>query len=218
MVNGPVVQVILPALNEARALPLVLAALPPRFEAIVVDNGSTDGTAQVAELAGAMVVHEPVPGFGSACYAGLVAATTEFVAFMDADASFDPSDLRRVAAPVLAGQRDLVLGARQAQGSAWPWHARIANRVLMGQVRRRVGLRLSDLGPMRVASREALIGLQLSDRRSGWPLEMVLLAHAAGWRISEVPVSYHRRVGRSKVTGTVRGTLTAIEDMGRMLT
>lgn len=211
------IDVILPALDEAEALPTVLAGLPAGYRALVVDNGSTDGTAAVARELGATVVHEPVRGFGSACWAGLQAATAEVVCFMDADASLDAAQLPLVAEPVLAGAADLVLGARRPAPGSWPWHVRWANRVLAAELRRRTGVALTDLGPMRAAGRRGLLGLALADRRSGWPLEMVLRAHRAGWRLAEVEVDYHPRVGRSKVTGTVRGTLTALGDMGRLL-
>ena len=209
--------VILPALNEAAALPIVLANLPAGYRAIVVDNGSTDGTADVAERLGAVVVHEPRRGFGSACWAGLQACDADVVCFMDADASFDAAELPLVAEPVANGTHDLMLGARRAQRGAWPLHARLANRVLASEIRRRTGVRVSDLGPMRAASRHALLALGMEDRRSGWPVEMVLRAQRAGWRIAEVPVTYRPRVGRSKVTGTVRGTVQAVRDMSRIL-
>ncbi len=205
--------VILPALDEALAIPGVLADIPEGWAPIVVDNGSTDDTAAVARRHGAVVVVEPRRGFGSACYAGLSAATEDLVAFMDCDGSFVGADLDRVAAPVVAGQADLVLGARQAHAGAWPWHLRLANRALARSVRRRTGVVLEDLGPMRVARRESLLALQVTDRRFGWPLEMVLRAADAGWRIGEVPVAYRPRVGRSKVTGTVGGVVRTVHDM-----
>lgn len=211
------IDVILPARNEAAALPTVLGGLPAGYRAIVVDNGSTDTTAAVARAHGALVVTEDRPGFGSACFAGLTTATAEIVAFMDADASFDAADLPRVTDLVATNTADLVLGARVARQGAWPWHARGANRALTGLIRRRTGLRLRDLGPMRAARRTDLLALTLRDRRSGWPLEMVLRAHTEHWRIVEVDVAYHPRVGRSKVTGTVRGTITAVGDMSRFL-
>lgn len=207
------VEVILPVLDEAQALPWVLGRMPAGFRAIVADNGSTDGSAGVAESLGAKVVVEPRRGFGAACYAGLLAAETDTVCFMDCDASLDPRDLPLVADPVVAGAADLVLGARRAERGAWPAHARVANRALTLELRRRSGVRLTDLGPMRAAGREALLDLAISDRRFGWPLEMVLLAGAAGWRIDEVAVGYRVRAGRSKVTGTVRGTARAVRDM-----
>ncbi len=209
--------VILPALDEEAALPWVLERMPEGYRPIVVDNGSTDRTAEVAADLGATVVHESRQGFGAACWAGLTAATADVVCFMDADASFDPTELPRVADPVTAGEADLVLGAREAQRGAWPWHARLANRVLAAEIRRRSGASVSDLGPMRAARRADLLDLGLTDRRSGWPLEMVLRAQDAGWRIEEVRVGYRPRIGRSKVTGTVKGTMRAITDMSRLL-
>ena len=209
--------VILPALDEEAALPWVLERMPEGYRAIVVDNGSTDRTAEVARELGATVVAEPQQGFGAACWAGLVVASADVVCFMDADASFDPTDLPLVADPVAAGTADLVMGARNAERGAWPWHARLANRVLAAEIRRRSGVVVTDLGPMRAARREPLLALGLADRRSGWPLEMVLRAHDASWRIEEVQVGYRPRVGRSKVTGTVRGTARAINDMSRLL-
>lgn len=209
--------VILPVLNEAEALPTVLAAMPPGYHSIVVDNGSTDGSAEIAARLGAQVVDEPRRGFGSACFAGLSAATDPVVCFMDADASLDPRELPRVAAAVLAGDADLVLGARLAERGAWPVHARLANRALAIELRRRTGLTLTDIGPMRAARREPLLALGIGDRACGWPLEMVLLAAQAGWRIDEVGVAYRNRAGRSKVTGTVRGTMRAVRDMAAVL-
>jgi len=183
----------------------------------VGDNGSTDGSAALARRLGARVVSEPRPGFGAACFAGLASARSEVVCFMDCDGSLDPRELPAVAEPVLAGRAELVLGERRAERGAWPVHARIANRLLALELRRRTGLRLRDLGPMRATRRVPLLGLGIADRRFGWPLEMVLLAHRAGWRISEVPVPYLARSGRSKVTGTARGTARAVADMGWLL-
>lgn len=209
--------VVLPALDEEEALPWVLGRVPAGYRAIVVDNGSTDRTAEVARDLGAVVVEEPQRGFGAACWTGLVTADDDIVCFMDADASLDPRDLPSVAGPVERGEADLVIGARVPEPGAWPLHARVANRVLAWELRRRTGLRLSDLGPMRAARREDLLSLGIADRRSGWPLEMVMRAHLAGWRVAEAAVPYHRREGRSKVTGTVRGTLRAVGDMSRLL-
>ena len=211
------VDVVLPVLDEAEALPHVLAAFPPGFRPLVVDNGSTDGSAQIARAHGATAVAEPRRGFGAACCAGLQAAGSEVVAFMDCDGSLDPRELARVTGPVADGTADLVLGARAAEPGAWPAHARIANRVLTLMVRRRAGI-LTDIGPMRAARRTELLELGLRDRRFGWPLEMVLRGADAGWRIEEVPVSYRpRQGGRSKVTGTVRGTLLTTADMLRAM-
>jgi glycosyltransferase involved in cell wall biosynthesis len=210
--------VVLPVLDEAEAIPLVLARLPRGYEPIVVDNGSNDGSAKVALELGARVVIEPARGFGAACFTGLRAATSDVVCFMDCDGSLDPRDLPLVASPVIAGKADLVLGARRTTSNgAWPLHARLANRALARLVARRAGGRVHDLGPMRAGPREALLGLGVTDRRFGWPLEMVLRAAGAGWRIREVPVSYAPRIGRSKVTGTVRGTARAVYDMARVM-
>lgn len=217
-VPAALADVVLPCLDEAAALPRVLAGLPPGWRAVVVDNGSTDGSARVAADLGAHVVVEPRRGFGAACATGLLAATAPVVAFCDADGSLDLRALPDVAALVLAGEADLVLGRRRpTTRGAWPVHARLANRVLARELRRRCGAPLRDLGPMRVARREPLLGLGIEDRRFGYPLEMVLRAAAQGWRIREVDVAYHPRTGRSKVTGTVRGTVAAVADMRRAL-
>ncbi len=209
--------VVLPVLNEADALPWVLGRMPAGFTPVVVDNGSTDGSAEIARDLGAFVVREPRRGFGAACFAGLTASSGDVVCFMDCDGSLDPSDLPSVVAPVLAGEADLVLGARVPERGAWPLHARVGNRALAWEVRWRTGLGLRDLGPMRAARRDALLALGLRDRRFGWPLEMVVRAAAEGWRIREVPVPYRTRSGRSKVTGTVRGTARTVRDMARVL-
>ncbi|HEX2410293.1 MAG TPA: glycosyltransferase family 2 protein [Solirubrobacteraceae bacterium] len=206
--------VVLPVLDEREALPWVLGRMPAGYRPIVVDNGSADGSGALAASLGAQVVREPRPGFGAACFAGLVAARDDLVCFMDCDASFDPRELPRVADPVAAGAAELVLGARRGDQ---PAHARLANRALALELRRRTGVRLTDLGPMRAARRGALLALGIQDRRYGWPLEMVLRAAAAGWRIEEVPVTYHPRAGRSKVTGSVRGTVRAVRDMASAL-
>jgi glycosyltransferase involved in cell wall biosynthesis len=209
--------VVLPVLDEAQALPWVLARIPQGYTPLVVDNGSSDGSVQIAAALGAHVVHEPQRGFGAACYAGLLAARGDVVCFMDCDASLDPRDLPRIGEPVVSGRADLVLGARRAEHGAMAPHARLANRVLTLELRRRSGLVLRDLGPMRAARRDALLELGIADRRFGWPLEMVLRAAAQGWRVAEVEVPYRARSGRSKVTGTARGTVRAIRDMAAVL-
>ncbi len=208
--------VILPVLDEAAAIPGVLAAMPPGYRPIVVDNDSTDGSAAIAAEHGALVIREPRRGFGAACWAGLSAANAEVVCFMDCDGSLDPGNLPRVVALLDQGA-DLAIGARQAVRGAWPVHARIANRILARELRRRTGTALEDIGPMRAARRLPLLKLDLRDRRSGWPLEMVVKAVAAGWSVVDTPVPYAERQGRSKVTGTVRGTIQTIGDMGAIL-
>jgi glycosyltransferase involved in cell wall biosynthesis len=209
-----VTQVILPVLNEAQALPGVLATIPRGFEPLVVDNGSSDGSAEVARDLGAEVVCEPRRGFGAACWAGLVAARTELVCFMDCDGSLDAGELPAVADPVRSGTLEMCLGRRQAHPGAWAAHARLANRAVAWELRRRSVAPVTDLGPMRCAWRQPLLALGLRDRGFGWPLEMVMRAAAAGWRIGEVPVTYRPRAGgASKVSGSVRGSLRAGRDM-----
>jgi glycosyltransferase involved in cell wall biosynthesis len=211
--------VVLPCLDEAAALPAVLAGLPPGYRAIVVDNGSTDGTPEVAAAHGARVVHEPRRGYGAAVHTGLLAARTELVAVLDADGSLDPGDLPRLAAPVWAGRADLVTGRRRpVTATAWPWHARAGNAAVAALLRRR-GVPVRDLGPVRVARRAALLDLAVADRAFGYPLELLLRAAVAGWRIAELDVAYAPRAAgtRSKVSGSLRGSLRAAHDMSAVL-
>jgi glycosyltransferase involved in cell wall biosynthesis len=212
------IDVVLPCLNEAGALPWLLTQMPAGYRPIVADNGSTDGSARIAAEHGATVVDVPQRGFGAACHAGLLAATSDIVCIMDADGSFEPADLPIVSGPVADGVIDLMLGRRAPTVlSAWPAHARLGNMVLSAELRRRAGVPLHDLGPMRAARRADLLALDLRDRRFGYPLEMVMRAAAAGWRIGEAPVPYYPRTGKSKVTGTVTGTVRAVRDMRRVL-
>ncbi|MFG2586815.1 glycosyltransferase family 2 protein [Streptomyces sp. NPDC048438] len=210
--------IVLPCLDEAEALPRVLARVPDGWRAIVVDNGSTDGSAAIARSLGATVVREPRRGFGSACHAGLLAAEAEYVCFCDCDGSLDPALLPGFVRRIADGESDLLLGRRRptARG-AWPLHARLGNIALSGMLRRRTGLRLHDLGPMRAIRREALLALDLTDRRSGYPLQMVVRASDAGLRVAETDVPYQPRTGKSKVTGTWRGTWHAVRDMRAVL-
>ena len=212
--------VVLPCLDEAGALPWVLGRMPEGYRPIVADNDSTDGSAEIAERHGAHVVQARPRGFGAACHAGLAASdgADGIVCFMDADGSFDPQQLPRVTRPVLDGDADLVLGRRRTtEPGAWPLHARLGNAEIARQLRRRTGLQLHDLGPMRACRRDSLRELDLQDVRFGYPLEMVTRAVQAGWRVVEVDVDYLPRTGRSKVTGTVGGTLKAVRDMSRVL-
>jgi glycosyltransferase involved in cell wall biosynthesis len=165
------------------------------------------------------VVDASPRGFGAAAHAGLRAATADIVCFLDADGSLDPRELPRVAEPVLRGEADLVLGRRRPSSrAAWPTHARLGNAAVAWRLRRSAGVMVHDLGPMRAARRADLLGLRLVDRRFGYPLEMVLRAARAGWRVREVDVAYAPRAGgRSKVTGTLRGTVRAVRDMTRVL-
>ncbi len=208
---------ILPVLDEIAAISWVLGRMPDGYRPIVADNGSIDGSGERARALGVEVVDVAPRGFGAACWAGLGAATDDVVCFMDCDGSLDPRDLPLVAGPVLEESAELVLGARVAERGAWPVHAKVANRWLARKVRRRYGYAVTDLGPMRAAGRQDLLGLGLVDRRSGWPLEMVLRAGRAGWRVEEVPIPYRSRTGRSKVTGTFAGTARAVRDMRRQL-
>lgn len=212
------IEVILPVLDEVQAIPGVLAAMPDGFTPLVVDNGSVDGSGALARRLGARVVDQAQRGFGAACFAGLQAAGSEVVCFMDCDGSLDPQELPRVTGPVVRGEAELCLGARSAAPGAWPWHARAANRCVAFELRRRCGVQLTDLGPMRAARREALLELELRDRGFGWPLEMVLSAAARSWSVTEVPVSYRvRDGGRSKVSGSMTGTWRAVRDMSTLL-
>ncbi|MFJ5520335.1 glycosyltransferase family 2 protein [Streptomyces griseoluteus] len=214
----PPVDIVLPCLDEAEALPWVLARIPAGWRAIVVDNGSTDGSAEVARALGATVVREERRGFGAACHAGLLAARADLVCFCDCDASLDPGLLVPFVEEVRTGGADMVLGRRRPQGrGSWPAHARAGNLALSLLLRRRTGLTLRDLGPLRAARRAPLLALGLTDRRSGYPLEMVVRAADAGWRVTEHDVPYLPRSGASKVTGTWRGTWQAVRDMSRVL-
>jgi glycosyltransferase involved in cell wall biosynthesis len=211
------IDVVLPCLDEALALPAVLAAVAalPGYRAVVVDNGSRDGSPEVAARCGATVVREARRGYGAAVHAGLLAATAEVACVLDCDGSLDPAELPSLVATVLAGRADLAVGRRVPAGSgAWPWHARAGNAVLAGLLRRR-GIAVRDLAPVRVARRADLLGLGITDRAFGYPLELLLRAARAGWRVVETDVTYRPRTAgtRSKVTGSARGTLRAVRDM-----
>ncbi len=211
------VTVVLPCLNEADALPGVLDAMPPGYRALVVDNNSTDATAEVARRHGADVVAEPVPGYGSAVHAGVLAATTPIVAVIDGDGSMDPRELPRLVA-ALDGA-DLVAGRRRAvAGLNWPWHARLGNAAVCWRLRTKHRLPVHDIAPMRVSRRADLLALGVSDRRSGYPLELLVRAAAAGWRVVELDIDYGPRTGgKSKVSGSVRGSFTAAIDFWKAI-
>lgn len=208
------VEVVLPCLDEADGLRWLLPRIPAGFAVIVADNGSSDDSVSIARDHGARVVPVPQRGYGAACHAGLLSAQADVVALMDADGSCDPAQLDRIVQPVLDGSFDLVVGARRpVERRAQPWRLRFANRVLAGRLNARTGLALHDLGPMRAARRIDLLGLQLTDRRSGYPAETVVRAADEGWRIGETWVDYRPRHGRSKVTGTLLGAWHAVRDM-----
>jgi len=212
------VDVVLPCLNEAEALPGVLARLPAGYRAVVVDNGSTDDTAKVASAHGATVVHEATLGYGAAVHAGLVAADAEFLCVLDADGSMPPEVLPTLVGEVAAGRADLAVGRRRPVGrKAWPWHARLGNQLIAALLRRR-GVPVHDIAPVRAARRQALLDLGVTDRGFGYPLELLLRAGTAGWRFHEIDVEYRPRAGGvSKVSGSVRGTLRAVRDMAAAL-
>ena len=209
------VAVVIPARNEARALTSVLAELPRAQvqEVIVVDNGSTDDTAAVAARAGARVVQESRPGYGRACLAGLASLSPaiDTVAFLDGDHSDYPEELPLLLAPIAEGRADFVIGSRVTQaapGSLTP-QQRLGNRFACWLMHDLFQVRYTDLGPFRVIRREALTRLRMRDTAFGWTVEMQAKAARAGLRIVEVPVRYRRRIGRSKISGTVSGTVRA---------
>lgn len=212
------VTVVLPCLNEAASLPGVLAAIPPGYRTLVVDNNSTDGTAEVARRHGADVVAEPRPGYGSAVHAGIVAATTPVVAVIDAGGSLDPRDLPKLVDDLERGA-DMAIGRRRAvKGLTWPWHARAGTAAVCWRLRRKHGLPVHDIAPMRVVRRDALLGLGVQDRRSGYPLELLVRAAAAGWNVVERDVDYGPRTGgKSKVSGSMRGSVVAAVDFWRVI-
>lgn len=216
--SEPTVAVVIPAFNEEESLPLVLADVPrpPVARIVVVDNASTDRTAETARAGSALVVHENRPGYGSACLAGLgwlrAHQPPSIVVFLDADYSDHPEELPEVIAPILAGQADLVIGSRvlgrRERGALLP-QARAGNLVACSLIRLLYGHRYTDLGPFRAIRWEALERLAMRDPDFGWTAEMQVKALKVGLRVVEVPVSYRRRIGVSKITGTVRGTVLA---------
>lgn len=213
-------QLILPCRDEETALRALLPTVPAGLDVIVVDNGSVDRTSEVARAADAEVVAEHEPGYGAAVQAGLAAATARYVAVMDGDGSFDPDDVLPLLALVRDGEADLAMGRRVAvDGARPPWPARVGNALVLEVVRRRTGVRLRDLGPLRVARRTDLLALDVRDRRYGYPVELLDRAARAGWRIVERDVDYHPRTPgtRSKVSGSLRGTALAARDFIRVL-
>jgi len=207
------ISLIIPALNEADCLSQLLAEVPvgQLHQMIVVDNGSTDNTADVAREAGATVIAEPRRGYGFACAAGAAAAEGDVLVFMDGDGSFVPGELGSVVMPIVQDQADLVLGARRfsdSQRDVMPPHQRFGNRLFAWLLRRRYGLILTDLGPFRAVKRELLLALDMQEHTYGWPLEMIIKTARSRKRILEVPVTYRSRIaGQSKVGGTLRGSV-----------
>jgi glycosyltransferase involved in cell wall biosynthesis len=212
--------VVIPCRDEAAALPLVLAAVPDGFAPIVVDNGSTDGTADVARQLGATVVDEPRPGYGAAVHAGVLAASSEYVAVVDGDDSMDLGELPKLLTAVVDEGVTMAVGRRRpvAHG-VWPWHARAGSTLLATWIRRSSGFGVHDLAPMRICRREELLALDVRDRRFGYPLELMVKAARAGWSVREIDISYRPRAAgtRSKVSGSLRGTSQAARDFMAVL-
>lgn len=219
--EGVWLDIVLPCLDEAGALPTVLRDLPAGVRAVVADNGSVDGSVELARSLGATVVTARPRGYGSACAAGLAAARAPVVAFADCDASVALADVADLALAVRDGGTDLVTTRRRIVGGAgtsgWPAHARVGAWTVARMLGARAGLELHDVGPVRIARTGPLRELGVADRRSGYPVETVLRAARAGWRVSELDLPYRPRLGRSKVTGTLIGTVRAVHDMSRVL-
>jgi glycosyltransferase involved in cell wall biosynthesis len=212
--------VVIPCRDEAAALPTVLAAIPDGWQVIIVDNGSTDGTADVARSLGARVVDEPQPGYGAAVHAGMLAAEAEYVAVIDGDASMRLPELVPMLDLVRDGDVTMAIGRRRPSGrGVWPWHARAGTKTLAWWIRRRSELPIHDLAPMRVCRRDDLLALGVEDRRFGYPLELMLRASRSGWTVREIDVAYDRRAAgtKSKVSGSVKGTLRVIRDFLKVL-
>ena len=209
------VSVVIPTHNEAQSIGRVLADLPSDIvtEVLVVDSNSIDGTPEIASKMGARVLHEPRRGYGRACLTGLAAANTpDVVVFLDGDYSDRPDELPLLLAPIIDGRADITLGSRlgkQNVHGALPWHAAFGNRLAAALIRFLYGLKISDLGPFRAARADVLRRLELQETTYGWAVETILKGTLAGFRIVEVPVSYYPRIGKSKISGTLRGTIGA---------
>lgn len=207
--------VVIPCRDEAAALPLVLGAVPDGFRPIVVDNGSSDGTAEVARRLGATVVDEPRPGYGGAVHAGVMAATSEYLAVVDGDDSMDLGELPKLLGALHDDGVTMAVGRRRpVRRGVWPWHARVGTTLLATWLRRSSGFGVHDLAPMRVCRRDDLIALDIRDRRFGYPLELMVKAARAGWTVREIDIAYRPRAAgtRSKVSGSLRGTTQAARD------
>ena len=209
------VSVIIPTHNEARAIERVLADLPSAYatEVIVVDSNSNDGTPEIAARLGARVIQEPRRGYGRACLTGLAAVNSpDVVVFLDGDYSDRPAELPIVLAPITEGRADITLGSRlhkQRTAGALPWHQVLGNRLAASLIRLLYGLEITDLGPFRAGRADVLRRLALKETTYGWAVEMILKGALAGYRVVEVPVSYYPRIGKSKISGTLKGTVGA---------
>lgn len=213
--NPPKVAVIIPVFNEEQSLPLVLGAIPADLvdEVIVVDNGSTDGSARLARAAGATVVQEAHRGYGAACLRGIAASVEhDILVFLDGDFSDYPEDMRELLPPVIHREADMVIGSRMLRADsrkALLPQARFGNQLAAFLMRWLFGIHCSDLGPFRVIRRRALLNLEMRDKDFGWTVEMQLRAKLRDLTVIELPVRYRKRIGESKITGTLRGTLLA---------
>lgn len=209
------VSIIIPTHNEADAIPRVLADIPSNLvaEVIVVDSNSNDGTAEIAGRMGARIIHEPRRGYGRACITGMASANSpDVIVFLDGDYSDRPSELPILLAPIMDGRADITIGSRlheRRSVGALPWHQVFGNRLAAGLIGLLYGLKLTDLGPFRAGRAHVLRSLALEETTYGWPPEMVIKGWLAGFRVVEVPVSYYPRIGRSKIGGTVKGTIGA---------
>ena len=209
------VSVVIPTHNEAQSIGRVLADLPAELvtEVLVVDSNSTDGTAEIAAKMGARVLHEPRRGYGRACLTGLAdTQSPDVVVFLDGDYSDRPAELPILLAPIIEGRADITLGSRlggKSNAGALPWHQAFGNRLAASLIRLLYGVKISDLGPFRAGRAEVLHALALEETTYGWAVEMIVKGAIAGFRIVEVPVSYHPRIGKSKISGTVKGTIGA---------
>jgi len=209
------VSVVIPTYNEAQSIGRVLADLPANIvtDVLVVDSNSSAGTTEIASKMGARVIHEPRRGYGRACLTGLAAATNpDVVVFLDGDYSDRPAELPLLLAPIIDGRADITLGSRLGKQSirgALPWHAAFGNRLAALLIRLLYGPRITDLGPFRAARADVLRQLELQETTYGWAVEMILKGTLRGFRIVEVPVSYYPRIGKSKISGTLKGTVGA---------
>lgn len=207
--------VVIPTHNEAQSIGRVLADLPADLvtEVLVIDSNSSDGTAEIASKMGARVIHEPRRGYGRACLTGLECANApEIVVFLDGDYSDRPAELPLLLDPIFKGRADITLGSRLGKNRnrrAMPWHAAFGNRLAVSLIKPLYGVTLTDLGPFRAGRAEVLRSLGLEQATYGWAVEMILKGAKQGFRIVEVPVSYYPRIGKSKISGTLKGTVGA---------